>query len=157
MYQEYQRIVAATDFSSDAEYALATAVDLAGRYQARLYCLHVLFSPYSTLPDDPALEPVRGKDAKISEEILEKTRRRLIGEVGPKTAFLSIPCVFHVAWGIPFVEIIRFARSEGADLIVIGAVGTSKLKHLSFGSTAENVARRAHCAVLVTRDPQTVY
>ncbi len=61
---------------------------------------------------------------------------------------------FQVLMGVPIVEIVRFARLQEVDLIVMGAAGSSKSNKLHFGSTAENVARRAHCTVMSIRNPK---
>ena len=52
------------------------------------------------------------------------------------------------------LEIIRFARKKTVDVIVMGAMGKSEIDRQSFGSTVENVARRAHCHVMAIRNPE---
>jgi universal stress protein A len=41
------------------------------------------------------------------------------------------------------------AKDRGADIIVTSTHGTTGLKHILLGSTAEYVVRHAHCPVLV--------
>ena len=54
-----------------------------------------------------------------------------------------------IASGIPFQEIIKAARLEKVNLIVMGRYGgTGELEKIFFGSTAEKVVRVAPCAVL---------
>ena len=53
--------------------------------------------------------------------------------------------------GRPFVEIIRYARENEIDLIVISTHGRTGLKHALFGSVAEKVVRKAPCPVLVVK------
>jgi nucleotide-binding universal stress UspA family protein len=53
--------------------------------------------------------------------------------------------------GSPFVEIIRYARDEKIDLIVMGTHGRGPMAHLLLGSVAERVVRKAPCAVLTVR------
>ena len=50
--------------------------------------------------------------------------------------------------GMPFLEIIRYAKENDVDMIVIGTDGRSGVEHMMFGSTAEKVVRKAHCPVL---------
>ncbi|HMK66234.1 MAG TPA: universal stress protein, partial [Thermodesulfobacteriota bacterium] len=64
---------------------------------------------------------------------------------------------FQVSGGVPFVEIIRFARAKNVNFIVLGAAGSSELDRTTFGSTAENVARRAHCTVMAIRYPEKTF
>ena len=51
-----------------------------------------------------------------------------------------------------FVEIIKAARSEDADLIVIGTHGRGAVAHMLLGSVAEKVVRKAPCPVLTVRE-----
>lgn len=54
-----------------------------------------------------------------------------------------------IVTGVPFHEIVKTARLEQVDLIVMGRYGgTGELEKIFFGSTAEKVVRVAPCAVL---------
>jgi len=54
-----------------------------------------------------------------------------------------------IVTGIPFQEIIKVARLEKVNLIVMGRYGgTGEMEKIFFGSTAEKVVRVAPCAVL---------
>jgi nucleotide-binding universal stress UspA family protein len=59
-----------------------------------------------------------------------------------------------VVLGKPFEQIIRYARQEKIDLIVIGTHGHSALVSMLLGSVAEKVIRKAPCAVLSVRHPE---
>jgi nucleotide-binding universal stress UspA family protein len=56
-----------------------------------------------------------------------------------------------VVRGVPFVEIIKTAKSKNADMIVIGTHGRTGIDHMLFGSTAEKVVRKSPCPVLTVR------
>ena len=152
MALKYEKILYCTDFSEDADYAFLTALDMAEKYQAQLFIFHVLHSPYKymrTVVDDQA---AGGKEAFISQEITEKGIRDLKERYEPKMGSFT-NYQFQLTGGVPFVEIVRFARSQNVDFIVLGAAGSSELDRTTFGSTAENVARRAHCTVMAIRYP----
>src|SRR5690242_8098479 len=55
-----------------------------------------------------------------------------------------------VVEGTPFVEIAKFARGEGIDLLVLGSYGgrSDSMEKIFFGATADKVVRTAGCAVL---------
>jgi nucleotide-binding universal stress UspA family protein len=55
------------------------------------------------------------------------------------------------------VEIVRYAREHKVDFIIMGASGSSELDKQTFGSTVENVARRAHCHVMAIRNPELAF
>jgi nucleotide-binding universal stress UspA family protein len=48
-------------------------------------------------------------------------------------------------------QIVKTAKEDGFDLIVIGARGRSKLSGLILGSVSQDVIKKAHCPVLVTK------
>ena len=50
-------------------------------------------------------------------------------------------------------HILDVLDKQGCDLIVMGTHGRSWLKHLLFGSVAEEVVRRARCPVMVVKAP----
>jgi nucleotide-binding universal stress UspA family protein len=50
--------------------------------------------------------------------------------------------------GKPYVQILHVAAEEGTDLIIIGVRGHNPLDVALFGSTANQVVRRATCPVL---------
>ena len=56
-----------------------------------------------------------------------------------------------------FVEIIRKAREDDVDLIVMGSHGRTGLEHILIGSVAEKVTRKAACPVLVVKTKDTEF
>ena len=145
---QLKRILVPTDFSDHSERAAAYAVELARRYEAdEVHCVHVSDIPadllatsayYMTGPSEPFVEQVREEGRKS----LEAFARKNFKDRPVKTAFLE---------GRPFVEIIRYARENQIDLIVISTHGRSGIKHVLFGSVAEQVVRKAPCPVLVVK------
>jgi nucleotide-binding universal stress UspA family protein len=53
--------------------------------------------------------------------------------------------------GSPKEAIVRYARTQEIDLIVLATHGRTGLAHLLIGSVAENVVRTAPCPVLTVR------
>src|SRR6202035_4048853 len=56
-----------------------------------------------------------------------------------------------VVEGSPKVEIVRYARTQEIDVIVLATHGRSGLAHVIIGSVAESVVRTAPCPVLTVR------
>ena len=47
--------------------------------------------------------------------------------------------------GSPFVEIVRYAKEQNIDLVVLGTHGHGPIAHMLMGSVAERVVRKAPC------------
>jgi nucleotide-binding universal stress UspA family protein len=143
-----KRILVPTDFSSHSEAAAAYAAEFARRFGVEeVHCVHVSDIPadllatsgyYMTGPNEQFIEQVRTE----SKKSLDAFVARNLDGLPVTTAFLE---------GRPFVEIIRYAREKGIELIVIATHGRSGIKHALFGSVAEKVVRKAPCPVLVVR------
>ena len=156
MALKYEKILYCTDFSEDADYAFLNALDMAEKYQARLYIFHVLHSPYKYMRSIVDEQSQGGDEAFISQEVIENSLKNLEDRYQPKMGGFK-NYEFQVTAGVPFVEIVRFARAQNVDFIVLGAAGSSELDRITFGSTAENVARRAHCTVMAIRYPENTF
>ena len=142
---QLQRILVPTDFSPCSQEATNYAAELARRFEAKIWLLHVLEplqfampSPGAPLPD--ALLENRDQEA---EDLLAAWS---VGETGPATEITR-----EVRRGQPFVEIIGCARDHDIDLIVMGTHGRTGLVHALIGSVAERVVRKAPCPVLSIR------
>ena len=57
----------------------------------------------------------------------------------------------HAVSGDPGTTIVRYAKENNADLIVIPSHGFHGVNRMVLGSVAERVLRHAECPVLVTR------
>jgi nucleotide-binding universal stress UspA family protein len=126
---ELKQILHPTDFSANSTRALEYACSLAGRYGAELHLVHVLQDP-------------------DYYEHLSKHANEELAALPDKVSSFSGSVTRDVCTGVPFVEIIRYAKENAIDLVVMGTHGYSGMKHLIIGSVAENVVRKAHCPVL---------
>jgi nucleotide-binding universal stress UspA family protein len=57
----------------------------------------------------------------------------------------------RISHGRPYVEILRVAAEENVDLIVLGVHGRRMIDLAMFGSTTNQVVRRATCPVVTLR------
>ncbi len=141
-----EKILFPTDFSECAQHALMYALSLATEYKAQLIVLHVV--PQLNLP--PEMEASAGA---LYNEMEERARAKIVKLI-PKRFMEKIKVQNVVVRGVPFLEIIREARKRNVDLITIATHGRTGLEHAMFGSTAEKVARKAPCPVLIVRHPE---
>ncbi len=145
---EIKKILCPVDFSEPSDHALRYATAFAEAYGSHLTLLHVVELPflpsYSTagvpelhFPVDEMQRQCRERMDKLLEE--HGNERDTDGDV---------------VVGVPFVEIVKKAKEEEFDLIVLGTHGHSGLKHLIIGSVAEKVVRKAPCPVLSVKHPE---
>lgn len=140
------KILVPTDFSEQADNALRVAAQLAKKYDAEIYLLHLLELPlhqvdamnsHSDLPEavffmklahkrfDEVMEKEYLKDVKVHETI-----------------------EFHQA----FEGIMDTCKKNDIDLIVMGSHGVSGLKEMFIGSNTEKVVRSSEVPVLVIKN-----
>ncbi|MFN0152715.1 MAG: universal stress protein [bacterium] len=143
------KILCPVDFSEYSKHALTYAVALAAQFRAKLTLVHVIEPIH--LPADIAL----GAPGILHFEdgLVERARARLDSLVDVATlAELSVET--RVLEGVAFAEIVKFAREENTDLIVLATHGQSGIAQLLLGSTAEKVVRKAPCPVLTVKSPE---
>lgn len=141
----FKRIVCPTDFSASSLAALEIALSFAREGDASLTLLHVI--------DDPGeneLFVARPYDvhqhAALRKQHVMDHLGRLLPDPEPACAAKRI-----VESGKPYQEILRVARDEPSDLIVMGVQGRGPLDLMMFGSTTNQVVRRATCPVLTVK------
>ena len=89
----------------------------------------------------------------MMDEIRPKIQERL-DEYVEKFVHEKVKVDSKMLDGTPFVEIVRYARDEKKDLIIMPTHGRSGIAHMFLGSTTERVVRKAPCPVLVLRDEE---
>lgn len=143
-----KKILFPTDFSEGSDNALPYAADMVKHYGAKLYLLHVIQdiagATASYVPHVSLDELYRDMEKNAAKEIDRYGIEELRG-------IKDIERI--VVKGRPYEEILKFARENKADLIVIGTHGRKGLDRVIFGSTAEKVVRDAPCPVLSVRLP----
>ncbi len=140
----YKRIVVPLDGSKLAEQALPHAVAQAEKFGAELVLLQVL----EPLPDvsfsaPAAVRRAEQKSAELAREYLEG----VAAMIRPQGIALRV----EQLQGRPYVEIVRYADEQGADLIVMSTRGQSGLSRWLLGSVADRVVRGATVPVLLVQ------
>jgi len=141
----YRRIVHATDFSSSALPALRQTVALARRWRARVILLHVMTPPSPFVSEAPPssydqlLAHARRATKRHLTALLSRVRRK------------GVQASAVLAEGVPAEEVLRVARRQRADLLVLGTHGRTGLRRALMGSVAERIVSQARCPVLTVR------
>jgi len=143
---QLQRILLPTDFSNYSAAATKYACELATKFDAELHLLHSLELHLTSTPDF-------GMGLALPKYISESraaAEKSLAGVLDPKWS-AGRTVIQAVVDGSPKVEIIRYARNQNIDLIVLATHGRTGLPHVIMGSVAETVVRTAPCPVLTVR------
>jgi nucleotide-binding universal stress UspA family protein len=133
------KILVATDGSDHARKAVEFASDIAAKYKATVYLIHVV-TPLSSMPeiDGGLLQQWEDTHEKLAKEIIEEAER-----VVKKKVVESYQAT--ILQGHPAQEIIEFARKNSVDMIVMGSHGAGKLEMLMLGSVSNKVCHLANC------------
>ena len=132
-----KKILFPTDFSHTGDAALALATSLARDTGATLLIVHAEEPPtaygggelYYGIPE-PATEDLR----------------KMLHKIEPTDP--AVPFEHRLITGDPAHAVVRLAKEEDVDMIVIGTHGRTGLSRMLMGSVAEAIVRRAECPVL---------
>jgi nucleotide-binding universal stress UspA family protein len=138
----YTRLLCPVDFSDSSEAALQFACSLAEEADARLTIVHV----FDWQPDEDLLT-ARFDTAEYVEVLERQARERLDRLVTDETRVWCRPEAV-TAHGKPYREILALADANDVDLIVLGVRGRNPIDLALFGSTTNQIVRRARCPVL---------
>ncbi|MBN1844764.1 MAG: universal stress protein [Sedimentisphaerales bacterium] len=148
---QLKKILYPTDFSEHSLCALPLAQEIAQCFDANLHCLHVVDEAYQFwLSAQEAAMPV----VMPIEEMKQSAQEHMREFVSQHITFNPERLVWQVGIGRPFLEIIRYARQEEIDLIVIATHGHGALASMLLGSVTEKVVRKSPCPVLTVRHPE---
>ena len=145
-------ILFCTDFSEHADTAFDHAMDQAKKYNAKLHLFHVI------MPADPCghtgtLNAPAQNEPDDSSESQEDLIQQAIGAMKLKYSELLndsiLDCEFVVKMGSPDVEVVRYAKQNRIDMIIMGALGIPEKDRATRIRTAANVSKFAPCQVTV--------
>jgi len=145
----YRRILAAVDGSEASSRGLREALRLAKSGNAQLTLLHVVneFYAYANLEGAGLGADVSAALRKDGERLLER-----LAAQAEKAGVRTKTVLREVDAGPVADVIVREARKQRADLIVLGTHGRRGVRRLVLGSDAEQVVRTSRVPVLLVRD-----
>jgi len=134
------KVVFGTDFSKASDAAFNFALKIMDAFNCELHIFHAL--------DISSMHLGRMLTQDEIETKIRESLRQIRGRYTNKIKDIS-KCSFDVWEGIPYVEIVKYAREKYADLIIM-AHHTRKMDHedTRLGSNIEQVIVRAGCPVI---------
>lgn len=144
----FSNVVFGTDFSKASDSAFLFALKAAKEVKGSLHIFHA--------HDISALHTGRTMSQDEIESDMLKAREKMKRQYSAKLKDFK-DYEMDVWEGIPYVEIVKYAREKYADLIVMAHhTRAEKSERETFGSTLEQVVLRATCPVVSVNRPDKV-
>jgi nucleotide-binding universal stress UspA family protein len=154
----FKKLLFATTASPTCDNAAKVAFDLELKWDAKLIIFHVLGVPsrgYSPFVTDVRTGEIEEPDQDYVDWVKEEIKTTYAALLAD-----SENCVIETTVGAPHREILRKARKENVDMIIMGAhsrdedVGATRFRAI-VGSTMQRVAKAARCPVVIINRPCT--
>jgi nucleotide-binding universal stress UspA family protein len=144
----FAKIICPIDFSAPSYAALEYAAEMARRLSSELVLLHVA-QPLMVLPDSSGL------NFEAYETAIRDNAEKLLRDAMARPAMAGVNARSASRYGYAADEIVGFARSEKADVIVIASHGLTGWRRSVFGSVTDKVLHEADGPILVlpAREP----
>ncbi|MFO0830679.1 MAG: universal stress protein [Phycisphaerales bacterium] len=143
----FRKVLAAIDFSTTSREAFEQALNTAAMDSASLHVVYAYSPPWEHMKQKTGSPEATQEFRDAYAGALEQ-RMSAFCDVGRPEGVWAKPVFHAVAHKNHGQGIIDTAKSIGADLVVLGTHGTSNLREILLGSTAERVVRDAHCSIL---------
>jgi nucleotide-binding universal stress UspA family protein len=144
-----KKVMIAIDGSDTSKKAAGIGIDIARRANGTVVAVYVMdisrlshLPGYATLPGlkEKILALIQDEGKQATEFVLNCSQN------------MSVPCRAIIAQGNPADELLKAAKEEKADLIVMGKVGRTAVEKFLLGSVAEKVVSQSTIPVILIKD-----
>jgi len=147
MIQNIKKVLAPIDFSVYSMEAMRGAMELAkDRGAEEVHLMHVIAPQQSFIPSTSEQNRELARESAMLEQAEEELARIKKDEFGDSKKVLTFAVV-----GPPVQELVKYAKEQAIDLIVIATHGRTGGEYILIGSVTEKLVRNAPCSVLVFR------
>ncbi|MFA5809850.1 MAG: universal stress protein [Thermoleophilia bacterium] len=136
----WDKIIVATDGSTDSEKALTKAIDLGKSRGVSITGVTVV-----------DMHPEHYADAAEVVDKLDEKAKTVLEQTVALASDAEVELRTQLLHGNPAAEITGYARENNAGIIFVGSRGLTGLKKIFLGSVAEKVIGLSPCAVYVTK------
>ncbi len=144
-----KRLCVPTDFSACADLAVQYGAALARQNGAQLHLLHVVQDIHEKLRHPDLTH--QGTSVQAFLQSLEQGATEYLAQLASQPQWSDLDVQRVHLHGRPADEIVRYARQNQIDLVVMGTFGRSGLEHVFVGSVTERVVRTSPCPVMTVR------
>jgi nucleotide-binding universal stress UspA family protein len=135
---QLRNVLFLTDFSPAANAAIPYATEVAKRFGAKLFALHM-----RTPVINPMTEPATWSTLEKAAEAEMQSQRKIL-----QKSFLGLEPQILIEEGNLYATLLDVVEKNKIDLIVLGTHGRSGAAKFFLGSVAEEIFRHAPCPVL---------
>ena len=148
-----KKILVPTDFSAQAENALKVAAQLARKFGAEIYLLHLI-----ELPAD-MVNPVGETRSNDLPEALffMKLAKKKFDDLLSRPYLKDLAVQDTVEINKAFDGIMEASNKHGCDFIIMGSQGATGFKEMFIGSNTEKVVRTSEVPVLVVKNDHPTF
>ncbi len=143
-----KKILVPTDFSEQAENALKVAAQLAEKFNAEIYLLHLIELPADMV--NPVGE-TRSNDLPEALFFMKLAKKRF-DDLLSRPYLKGLKVHDTVEINKAFDGIIDTSKKHGCDFIVMGSQGATGFREMFIGSNTEKVVRTSDIPVLVVKN-----
>lgn len=141
---DFDKILFPTDLTEASNGAASYALTMASHYEAELYVVHVV----DTSGEAAGFYLPHISYENLDREMVENAKKMLDNYCAKN--FKDLKGLHkEVAQGVPYEEILKAAKDNDIDLVIMGTFAQGRLDHFLFGSTTERVMRKIDRPVLV--------
>lgn len=146
-----KKILVPTDFSEEANNALNVAAQLAKKYDAEIYLLHLLELPLHQID-------AMATHSELPEAMFfMKLAHKRFEELASQDFLEDIQVHETIEFDQSFAGIKDTCRKHDIDLIVMGSHGVTGFKEMFIGSNTEKVVRSSDVPVLVIKNKHEAF
>jgi nucleotide-binding universal stress UspA family protein len=143
----FRNILIAIDGSRESDKAIEVAVELAVKLEAKVIFLHVINVPEMGEVPGMGEKP----DSAIRDRLVD-SGKRILEKATQSTKRKKVVTSEKISFGYPADTIVKEASALGVDLIAMGSRGTTGIRRVMIGSTAEKVLRWSSVPVLIVKE-----
>ena len=136
-----KKILVPLDGSKYSDKALLHACDMAKNYQARLIILYVVEKSI----------PINLLDRKDYLEILRKFGNKVLIKAKETAILRGVDSKIIMKEGNVTNEIVKLAKKEKCNLIIVGSKGLGATARFFLGSTSNKLANNSPCSILIVK------